>query len=188
MRDTPFRFFNFQFSIFNSALPTAVALTSAAALAYEILLIRLFSIVEWHHLAFLIISLALLGYGASGTLLALAREPLLRHFSAAAAMAATAFGATSLGAFLIAQRIELNSLEIFWSTRQFGRLFVLYLLFAIPFFCAATAIGLTLTKFGADSPRLYRADLIGGGASAAAARSEERRVGKGCRARWWRVQ
>jgi SAM-dependent methyltransferase len=147
----------------------AIALTSAAALAYEILLIRLFSIVEWHHLAFLIISLALLGYGASGTLLALAREPLLRRFSAAAATAATAFGATSLGAFLIAQRIELNSLEIFWSTRQFGRLFVLYLLFAIPFFCAATAIGLALTKFGADSPRLYRADLLGGGVSAAAA-------------------
>jgi SAM-dependent methyltransferase len=147
----------------------AVAFLSGAALAYEILLIRLFSIVEWHHLAFLIISLSLLGYGASGTLLAFAREPLLRRFRAAAATAAMAFGATSLGAFLIAQRIELNSLEIFWSTRQLGRLFVLYLLFAIPFFCAATAIGLTLTKFGADSPRLYRADLIGGGASAAAA-------------------
>lgn len=147
----------------------AIALISGAALAYEILLIRLFSIVEWHHLAFLIISLALLGYGASGTLLALAREPLLRNFHLAAAIAASGFGIMSLGAFLIAQRIELNSLEIFWSTRQFGRLFLLYLLFAVPFFCAATAIGLTLTKFGADSPRLYRADLASGGSSAAAA-------------------
>lgn len=153
----------------NRALAAAVALVSGAALAYEILLIRLFSIVEWHHLAFLIISLALLGYGASGTLLALAREPLLRRFDLAAAAAASAFGAASFGAFLIAQRIELNSLEIFWSTRQFGRLFLLYLLFAVPFFCAATAIGLALTKHGADSPRLYRADLIGGGMSAAAA-------------------
>ncbi|HEX2123867.1 MAG TPA: SAM-dependent methyltransferase, partial [Thermoanaerobaculia bacterium] len=152
-----------------TALAAAVALISGAALAYEILLIRLFSIVEWHHLAFLIISLALLGYGASGTLLAVAREPLLRHFELAAAAAAAAFGAMSFGAFLIAQRIELNSLEIFWSTRQFGRLFLLYLLFAVPFFCAATAIGLALTKYGAESPRLYRADLIGGGASAAAA-------------------
>jgi SAM-dependent methyltransferase len=152
-----------------TALAAAVALISGAALAYEILLIRLFSIVEWHHLAFLIISLALLGYGASGTLLAVAREPLLRHFHGAAATAASAFGAMSFGAFLIAQRIELNSLEIFWSTRQFGRLFILYLLFAVPFFCAATAIGLALTKFGAETPRLYRADLIGGGTSAAAA-------------------
>ncbi len=150
-------------------LALAVALISGAALAYEILLIRLFSIIEWHHLAFLIISLALLGYGASGTMLALARQPLLRHFERVAATASTAFGATSVGAFVIAQRIELNSLEIFWSTQQFGRLFLLYLLFAVPFFCAATAIGLTLTKHGGDSPRLYRADLIGGGLSAAAA-------------------
>lgn len=152
-----------------SRAAAAIALISGASLAYEILLIRLFSIVEWHHLAFLVISLALLGYGASGTLLALARERLLRRFDLAAAIAAMAFGATSLGAFLIAQRIELNSLEIFWSTRQFGRLFLLYLLFAVPFFCAATAIGLALTKFGAESPRVYRADLIGGGVSAAAA-------------------
>ena len=150
-------------------LSAAVALISGAALAYEILLIRLFSIVEWHHLAFLVISLALLGYGASGTVLALARERLLGQFEAAAAAASIAFGSTSLGAFLVAQRLELNSLEIFWSTRQFGTLFLLYLLFAVPFFCAATAIGLTLSKFGADSPRLYRADLIGGGSSAAAA-------------------
>ena len=147
---------------------TAVALLSGAALAYEILLIRLFAIVEWHHLAFLVISLALLGYGASGTMLALFRERLLRRFEATAACGAAGFGATSLGAFLLAQRIELNSLEIFWSARQFGRLFLLYLLFAVPFFCAATAIGVVLTRFGAETPRLYRADLIGAGTSAAA--------------------
>ena len=147
----------------------AVALLSGGALAYEILLIRLFSIVEWHHLAFLIISLALLGYGASGTMLALARERLLPRFEVAAAAGAAGFGSMSFGAFVLAQRIELNSLEIFWSTRQFGRLFLLYLLFAVPFFCAATAIGLALTKFGAESSRLYRADLVGGGTSAAAA-------------------
>lgn len=47
-------------------------------------------------------------------------------------------------------------------------LFVLYLLFAVPFFCAATAIGLTLTRFGEQSPQLYRADLVGGGIASAA--------------------
>ncbi len=145
----------------------AIAFTSAGALAYEILLMRLFAIVDWHHLAFLIISLALLGYGASGTLLALAREWLLARFETIVASAAIGFGATSIGAFLVSQRIELNSLEIFWSTRQLGTLFFLYLLFAVPFFCAATAIGLALTRFGDESPRLYRADLVGGGTSAA---------------------
>ena len=150
------------------ALGSAIALTSAGALAYEILLIRLFAIVDWHHLAFLVISLALLGYGVSGTLLALARTWLLARFESAAAFFAAGFGATSIGAFLVSQRIELNSLEIFWSTRQLGTLFLFYLMFAVPFLCAATAIGLALTRFGAESPRLYRADLVGGGVSAAA--------------------
>ena len=38
----------------------AIALLSAAALAYEVLLARLFSIVLWHHFAYMIISVALL--------------------------------------------------------------------------------------------------------------------------------
>ena len=47
------------------SLLLAVAGLSAATLAYEILLMRLLSISQWHHLAYMIISLALLGYGAS---------------------------------------------------------------------------------------------------------------------------
>ena len=42
-----------------------VAVVSAAILAYEVLLMRLFSIVGWHHFAYMIISIALLGFGAS---------------------------------------------------------------------------------------------------------------------------
>ncbi len=113
------------------------------------------------------ISLALLGYGASGTFLALLRNWLLPRGVTVAAAAAAAFALTAIGAFLISQRIEFNSLEIIWSRRQLGILFVLYLLFAIPFFCAATSVGLTLARFGEESPRIYRADLLGGGSSAA---------------------
>ena len=58
-----------------------MALVSAAALAYEILLMRLFSIALWHHFAYMIISLALLGYGASGALLMLAPRAVQRHFA-----------------------------------------------------------------------------------------------------------
>ncbi|HVT44607.1 MAG TPA: SAM-dependent methyltransferase [Thermoanaerobaculia bacterium] len=144
----------------------AVALLSGATLAWEILLIRLFTIVDWHHFAFLVISLALLGYGVSGTLLALARAPLLRQFDAATAGFAALFAMTSIGGFLISQRIELNSLEIVWSGRQMAILFFLYLLFAVPFLCTATALGLTMVRFGEHSGGIYRADLIGAGAGA----------------------
>ncbi|MCH7938091.1 MAG: hypothetical protein IH994_13545, partial [Proteobacteria bacterium] len=35
----------------------AIALVSAAALGYEVLLLRLFSIIQWQHFAYMIISL-----------------------------------------------------------------------------------------------------------------------------------
>ncbi|ESS68597.1 hypothetical protein MGMO_145c00100 [Methyloglobulus morosus KoM1] len=41
---------------------------------------RLFSIIQRHHFAYLIISLALLGYGVSGTFLAIYRDRLKQNF------------------------------------------------------------------------------------------------------------
>ena len=68
----------------NTVLPRySVLLASATALAYEILLVRLFSISHWHHYAYMIISLALLGYGISGAFLALSQRRLQAHFGAA---------------------------------------------------------------------------------------------------------
>ena len=52
----------------------AISLVSAGVLAYEVLLARLFSITQWYHFAYMVISIALLGYGASGTFLALVRD------------------------------------------------------------------------------------------------------------------
>ena len=46
-----------------------VFLTSSAALLLEVSLTRLFSVILWHHFAFMVVSMALLGYGASGSLL-----------------------------------------------------------------------------------------------------------------------
>ena len=40
---------------------------SAASLALEALLARYFALTQWHHLSFMVISVALLGFSASGT-------------------------------------------------------------------------------------------------------------------------
>ena len=48
-----------------------VALFSATVLTFQVTLTRLFSVAQFYHFAFLVISLALLGFGASGSLLAI---------------------------------------------------------------------------------------------------------------------
>ena len=49
----------------------AVFIISLSSLTFEVLLTRIFSIAQWNHLSFMVISIALFGFGASGTFLSL---------------------------------------------------------------------------------------------------------------------
>jgi hypothetical protein len=139
----------------------AIALLSAAALGYEVLLMRLFSIIQWHHFAYMMISVALLGYGAAGAVVTLTQRLLLAHFPAVFATAAGLFGLTAWSAFLAAQAVDFNALEMLWDLRQWARLTLIYALLIIPFFCAAMALCLSFSRFPAHIPRLYAADITG---------------------------
>ena len=142
----------------------AIALLSAAALGYEVLLTRLFSIMLWHHFAYLIISTALLGYGASGTFLALARARLEPRFDAVFVALACAFGISVTASFLAVQQIPFNPLELFWDFRQSGYLAGIYVALVVPFFCVATCIGLAFSRFHNSIHHIYSADILGAGA------------------------
>ena len=148
------------------ALGIAVSIVSGAALAYEIVLMRLFSIVQWHHYAAMIISLALLGIGASGSALALARRRLEPRFDIALPAAAALFGMTAVAGFALAQRVPFNPLALAWDPRQPLYLAMVYLLLAVPFVFAGGFIGIALYWFRARAARIYRFDLIGAGLGA----------------------
>jgi hypothetical protein len=146
----------------------AIALLSAAALGYEILLMRLFSIIQWHHFAYMMISVALLGYGAAGTLVALARQALLARYPAVFVGAAAAFGVLAVAGFTLAQQVAFNPLEMLWDPRQPLRLLVVYALLFVPFLCAAVALCITYTRFGEQSHWIYSFDTLGAGAGSLA--------------------
>ncbi|RZV32778.1 MAG: SAM-dependent methyltransferase, partial [Chromatiales bacterium] len=144
----------------------ATLLVSAGAIGYELLLMRVLSIVQWHHFAYMIISLALLGYGASGTLIALNRHRLEKRFKTAFAVSALLFSVTMVLCFMLGQRVPFNALEIVWDPRQFLYLSLLYLLFLVPFLFAASCIGLAFTYRRLAISRIYFFDLIGAGLGA----------------------
>ena len=98
----------------------SIALLSAVALAYEVLLTRLFSIIQWHHFAYMIISLALLGYGASGSFLSLLEARKRVRFADFFLANAVLFAVTLVAGFLLAQRVPFNALEIAWNPAQLG--------------------------------------------------------------------
>ncbi len=144
----------------------ATLLISAAAIGYEILLMRVLSIVQWHHFAYMIISLALLGYGASGTFIAVLRSRLEPRFETAFATFALLNSVAMLVCFIIAQRVPFNALEMVWDPGQFLKLSAIYLAYFIPFFFAACCIGLTFTCRSKDASRIYFFDLFGAGLGA----------------------
>src|SRR6059058_3927743 len=90
-------------------LLVAITLVSAGLLAYEVLLTRLFAIIQWHHFAYMVISIALLGYGASGTFLAFAQKRLLSHFIPVFALCAALFAVSAVAAFVVAERLPFNA-------------------------------------------------------------------------------
>ncbi len=144
----------------------AVSLVSAGVLAFEVLLMRLLAIVQWHHFAYMVISIALLGYGASGTFLSLTQKGLKQHFSLAFATNAILFGISAPAAFAVAQRLPFNALEIVWDPGQLLYLLALYGIFLLPFFFGANCVGLAFTTFGRRIGRIYRYDLTGAGLGA----------------------
>lgn len=141
----------------------SIGLISAATLAYEILLMRLLSIIQWHHFAYMIISLALLGYGVSGTFLSFIQHRLSRHFNEFYVANATLFGIASIGCFSVAQHLPFNGLELIWNPRQLGWLIVFYLLLSFPFFFAANCVGAAFIHVQEHIHRVYRWDLVGAG-------------------------
>ena len=122
---------------------------------------RALSIVQWHHFAYMIISLALLGYGASGTFIALFKRQLEARFESAFAASALLFSVSMVLCFALGQRVPFNALEIVWDSRQFLYLACVYLVFFVPFFFAAACIGLAFTFRHRSISRIYFFDLLG---------------------------
>ena len=144
----------------------SIFILSATALSYEVLLIRLFSIIHWHHFAFMVISIALLGYGASGSLITVFREKLLANYNTVFVANILLFGMTSISCFIIVQQLPFNTLEILWDSSQWQRLLLSYLLLTLPFFFVANAFALTMMRYHQHIPLLYGVDLIGAGSGA----------------------
>ena len=65
------------------AIALSVGVTSLAVISFQLVIMQLLSISQWHHFAYMVISMAMLGFGAAGTFLALFREWLKRNFDQA---------------------------------------------------------------------------------------------------------
>jgi hypothetical protein len=141
-------------------------LLSAAVLAHEVALVHLFTIIHWTHFAALVIALALLGFGASGSAVAVAAgrgalEGRERSaFVIATALAALAFYPT----VRLATTIPFDAFELIAVPRQILYLALTWIVLGTPFFFAGTAVTLAFLIAPDRIGRVYAANLAGSGA------------------------
>ena len=146
-----------------------IFLLSLATLLLELSLTRVLAVASWHHFGFLVISTALLGFGASGVVLTLwtgLRERM--RLDRALAVLCVTFGVVTILSFWLMQQIPFDPFKISVDRRQFFFIPLYYIILSAPFFCSGLAIALLFTRCSAQVNRLYAADLLGAGLGCAA--------------------
>ena len=134
---------------------------SAATLLFEIDLSRLLSVSQFYHFAFMVVSLALLGYGASGTALSIFPSMLQKPTRKSLAWLSLASGISILGSYALVNQIPFDSFSIAWDRHQVLVLGMHYLALTLPFFFNGLAVGLLLAIAPEAAGRTYAANLLG---------------------------
>lgn len=143
----------------------SIGLLSAAIIAFQLALMQLLSIVQWYHFAYMVISVALLGFGAAGSVLVFLSKKLLPRLSWWLCLLMTGSGISMALVITIAQMpaVRFDAYLLFADYSQINRLLVTYLLFFIPFFLGALAIGLIFIAYVDHIGKIYFANLLGSG-------------------------
>jgi len=157
-----------QTSLGEGRVRLGIALLSCAVIGFELALMRTLALRWWQHLAYMVISVALLGFGASGAALALAQR-LTRRADANLAAFSLLFAAAMLLARWACGHVPLDVQYLAWDARQAGNVLLLELALAVPFFLAGLALGLTLMTAPERIGGRYAASLIGSAAGGIAA-------------------
>jgi len=144
-------------------------LLSASVLALEITWMRLLDFQQWAHVTSTVISLALLGFAASGTWIALLRSRIEGSWQSIYPLAALLYAVSIPWTFILAQWIPLDPFRLLWELRQWAFFLASCLLLFIPFFLGASCIGMLFCAKGLSIPRIYSSNLSGSGVGVLAA-------------------
>jgi hypothetical protein len=144
----------------------AVFFLSAAAMANEIILIRLLSFRFWPHFVPLIISQAMLGFGASGVALHLLRRRVAgkpgKVFAWVVILTASSFEL----AFRASQHVPFDPFLLLWDPSSWPAFALFFFLLAVPFFLAGAAVGVPLSFRLGRIGAVYAASFAGSAAGA----------------------
>ncbi len=141
----------------------AVGLVSAAVIALQIVIMRIFSVGSWAHFGSMVVSLVMMGFGLTSVVMCGANAWFERNWRLVANFALLAFGPLMVAANLLAQQIPFNAIFLISDPLQKWKLFGNFGLYLTPFLAGAFFLGAVFLRMKAVFGRVYFADLVGAG-------------------------
>src|ERR1035437_3689586 len=121
-------------------------LTAASELGVEVAWTQILSVMSWHHFTYMIISIAILGFGSAGSYLAF-QGPKARHGFGDLSRYAFAYSLSIVASLLLVTRIDFDALLITKSINELLKLLAVECLLATPFFFAGLTLSHIITRF-----------------------------------------
>ncbi|MDQ3848443.1 MAG: hypothetical protein M3261_05760, partial [Thermoproteota archaeon] len=134
-----------------------IFLVALSGLVLEVAITRIFSAAIWYHFAFVAVSVALVGLGASGLVV----QHRVKKLKGKWAENLTLYAAWGITMFI---PITLFVMHVLASQVIYLPLYMV--LFSVPFFLIGIIISSAFNAFASVAGRLYAADLVGASAGA----------------------
>ncbi len=149
------------------AYPIVLAFgVSASILLLQLVQTRIYSVVFWNHLVYFIVSIALMGFGISGTWMAFGPNTRLARFLNIRTTAVL-YAVTALGSSLFMPRLEPGMDSVIASGSHIVVLLLTYIVAVLPYFFGGWLLGGIFSRYVKNIHVLYFADLVGAAAGCA---------------------
>lgn len=132
-----------------------------SVLLLELAQARVFSVMLWHHLSYMVITIALLGFGCAGSLVFVWWRRFSYDPQKSIIACCCLFSLFTLLSFFIVTRLPLGTLKL--NLFNLSIIFLYYFLFFLPYLAAGFAVSLILSTAVQHVNRLYCINMIGSG-------------------------
>ena len=144
----------------------SVFFTSFSILSYEIIFTRIFAWAQWHNFSPLIITMALLGFGASGSVVSVIQKKIENRYPLFFFAGLILFPVFLTFGFILSTRLVFNPYEMIFSAGQIISMFFYFFLMGFSFFLGALIVCMALLKQSVSTTYFF--NLLGSGAGALA--------------------
>jgi hypothetical protein len=140
-----------------------VFIISLSTLMIEISLTRIFSVMIWHHFAFMVISIAMLGFGASGSFLTIFRISRKWDVNRVCMLLSCLFSIGAVIALVIVGSISFDPFQLLDEPINILKMVCIYALFVVPFFLSGLCVSFLLFSVPEKAGQIYFCSLSGSG-------------------------